>query len=179
VAGAIGDAPKPVERVGINRSGGTLIQDKGTQGRSWWDFLKFGLVRLGSQPRSDKAKATRGVTNSEVISSSPQRLKLSRTRTQTEILTWVDVFLWKRIATVVLQQQHYLEVERKKWILELEQASRRLSYHRSLTDFYNFYFVQSVGLLIFLAIGVVIGVNLPEAIVCRDRHTPCYYLRVR
>jgi hypothetical protein len=78
-----------------------------------------------------------------------------------------------------LQQQHYLEVERKKWILEQEQASRRLSYHRSLTDFYNFYFVQCVGLLFFLAIGIAVGINLPEAIVCRERNTPCYHLRVR
>jgi hypothetical protein len=94
-------------------------------------------------------------------------------------MTWVDVFLWRRQYQVALKNHSYLEVERQKWALEQEREQRRLSWHRQFTYFYNFYFVQCAALLIFLALGVVVGLNLPEEILCRSVHTPCYYLRVR
>jgi hypothetical protein len=97
----------------------------------------------------------------------------------TEVMTWVDVFLLRRQYQIVLKDQNFLEVERQKWALEQEQNQKRLSDHRQFTYFYNFYFVQCAALLIFLALGVVVGLNLPEEILCHSRHTPCYFLRVR
>ncbi|MGH2414889.1 MAG: hypothetical protein ACRDEA_14600 [Microcystaceae cyanobacterium] len=87
--------------------------------------------------------------------------------------------LWGRVYQVVRSEKVFLDLERRKLAQEEAHHFRRLKMARDLMLVLNFYTVLSLVLLAAGGVGVFIGVNLPEGVVCRERHTLCYHLRVR
>ncbi|MCH2248136.1 MAG: hypothetical protein MK111_26535 [Crocosphaera sp.] len=93
--------------------------------------------------------------------------------------SWVDTYLGHELYKAVSQNANFLEVGRQQFALEKQRDEHRLRVHRQWSTFLNIYFVAGAISVGSLAIGITLGINLPEGIVCRSEHTLCYHLRLR
>ena len=74
---------------------------------------------------------------------------------------------------------HKLLLEQEELALIEETRKKKLSFHSKLSFYFNYYLVILVLMMLAGGVGVVVGLNLPERVVCRTPHTPCWHLRFR
>ena len=86
----------------------------------------------------------------------------------------------------VSEHQEYLrlgrakiQLKQKEMELEAERRARAKKWHDKFSFYLNIYFVMAALMLSSAAVGVAIGVNVPEAVACRNQDTPCWHLRLR
>lgn len=94
----------------------------------------------------------------------------------------IDSYIEYRVA----QHREYVQLGvqgirnlEQKMQLEEERRTRARKWHSEFTFYLNMYFVMFLLMVGSAVIGVAVGINLPEAIACRNPETPCWHLRLR
>ena len=83
------------------------------------------------------------------------------------------------MAAVARQSQSLLETERQRQNLKEKRWKQKLKIWQDIMLLLNFYIMLLLIASSALMIGIAIGINFPEGVVCRSQHSLCWHLRLR
>ncbi len=94
----------------------------------------------------------------------------------------IELELEKKVA----QDQDFLRIGgekiklfQKEMALKEEKRAKDKKWHDQFSFYLNLYLVVGLLMLGSVGVGVVLGINIPEAIACHSEHSPCWHLRLR
>lgn len=109
----------------------------------------------------------------------PQLEQRLDSATTEQIQDWFNLVLWGRVAAVARQSSALLEAERQQQALRERRWKRRLKLWQEIMLLVNFYSLMLLLMGLSAIAGTLIGINVPEGIICHSRHSLCWHLRFR